>query len=92
MANAVKSQLSNTRQPSDLTILDAINHVMYTEYGFDGNTEDYYNEHNSFIDKVKIFSPIKQCVVKLALYLILSHFQWSFSVKKYNLITESLKW
>merc|ERR1719221_989230 len=33
-------------------ILAATNHILYTVDGFSGNTEDYYNPNNSFINKV----------------------------------------
>merc|ERR1719435_626777 len=33
-------------------ILDAINHVLYEVEGLQGNADDYYNPHNSFIDRV----------------------------------------
>lgn len=33
-------------------ILEGINKVLYTEMKFSGNGDDYYNPHNSYINKV----------------------------------------
>ena len=34
-------------------ILEGINNVLYNEMEFRGNADDYYNPHNSYIDKVR---------------------------------------
>ena len=38
---------------SSSVILEAMNKVLYTEMKFSGNSDDYYNPHNSYIDKVQ---------------------------------------
>ena len=35
-------------------VLDALNHVMFNVEKFRGNTEDYYDLNNSFIDQVRL--------------------------------------
>ena len=47
-------------------VLDALNHVMFEEKGFRGNTTNYYNPNNSFIDKVletRQGIPITLCIL-----------------------------
>jgi len=44
------TQLSETIAP--LTVIDAINKVLFEEEGFRGNEHDYYNPDNSFLNKV----------------------------------------
>ena len=34
------------------TALEALNRMLYKDLGFVGNEDDYYNPHNSYIDKV----------------------------------------
>ena len=49
-----------------LVILDAINHVLYEVEGLQGNADDYYNPHNSFIDRVLetgLGIPISLCLL-----------------------------
>ena len=36
-------------------ILDGINNVLYDQMNFKGNTDDYYNPQNSYIDKVHMY-------------------------------------
>ena len=52
-------------------LLDALNHVMFQEEGFRGNTSNYYNPNNSYIDKVletRQGIPITLCI----LYMLIS--------------------
>lgn len=47
--------LTNTHLPQEitpLTVIDAINKVLFEEDKFRGNESDYYNPNNSFINKV----------------------------------------
>ena len=47
-------------------ILDALNYVMFEEEGFRGNTSNYYNPNNSYIDKVletRQGIPITLCIL-----------------------------
>ena len=47
-------------------LLDAINYVMFQEEGFRGNTSNYYNPNNSYIDKVletRQGIPITLCIL-----------------------------
>ena len=47
-------------------VLDALNYVMFEEKGFRGNTTNYYNPNNSFIDKVletRQGIPITLCIL-----------------------------
>ena len=39
-----------------LQILDALNETMYQEKGFRGNSANYYNPTNSYIDHVSSFN------------------------------------
>ena len=53
-------------------ILDALNYVMFQEEGFRGNTSNYYNPNNSYIDKVletRQGIPITLCI----LYMLISN-------------------
>ena len=46
--------------------LAALNHVLFRQYGFDGNRDDYYDPRNSFLSEVldrKIGIPITLCVL-----------------------------
>ena len=45
-----ETQLPETIAP--LTVLDAMNKVLFEEEGFRGNESDYYNPDNSFLNKV----------------------------------------
>ena len=36
-------------------VLETMNQTLYTEMGFRGNNDNYYDENNSFINKVRIF-------------------------------------
>ncbi|KAL5015855.1 hypothetical protein ScPMuIL_005444 [Solemya velum] len=47
-------------------ILDTVNHILFRQLGFSGNTSNYYDENNSFIDKViqnRTGIPISMCIV-----------------------------
>ena len=51
----VKSNIQEDRfggGKNSIVILDALNDFMFTDSGFRGNTANYYNPSNSFIDKV----------------------------------------
>ncbi|XP_061197730.1 F-box only protein 21-like [Saccostrea echinata] len=51
-------------------VLETMNHVIYTEMGFHGNEENYYDENNSFINKVldrKFGIPISLSVLYLSI-------------------------
>jgi len=51
----VKSNIQEDRfggGKNSIDILDALNDFMFTDSGFRGNTANYYNPSNSFIDKV----------------------------------------
>lgn len=50
MGKAVKKRLPTERYP--LRIIGAINDYLYGELGFCGNTTDYYNPDNSFLNRV----------------------------------------
>jgi regulator of sirC expression with transglutaminase-like and TPR domain len=50
MAQAVRSQLPTERYP--LKIVQILNHYLYHEQGFRGNTDDYYDPRNSFLNDV----------------------------------------
>lgn len=56
-----------------------MNHVMYTELGFQGNAENYYDENNSYINKVKIWI---SCVIAKR-FLLLFYLQVYLSCQKY---------
>ena len=47
----VLSAVKELSLPSSV-ILEAMNNVLYNQYKFTGNGEDYYNPHNSYINKV----------------------------------------
>ncbi|AFY61700.1 SirB1 family protein [Synechococcus sp. PCC 6312] len=50
MGQSVKKRLPTERYP--LRIIGAINDYLYGELGFSGNTADYYNPDNSFLNRV----------------------------------------
>ncbi len=50
MATEVAQKLPKTRYP--LKTIQTINRYLYTEHNFRGNEQDYYNPHNSFLDRV----------------------------------------
>ena len=39
-------------------ILEGINNVLYNQMKLRGNTDDYYNPHNSYIDKVCVYTEL----------------------------------
>jgi len=62
-----KSITSNIWNSKDSRlILDSANHILFTIEGFTGNSDDYYNADNSFIDIVlakKLGIPITLCLL-----------------------------
>ncbi|NJR60114.1 MAG: tetratricopeptide repeat protein [Cyanobacteria bacterium CRU_2_1] len=50
MAAEVKERLPIERYP--LRILQTLNHYLYEDLGFHGNTEDYYDPRNSYLNQV----------------------------------------
>lgn len=50
MASEVQERLPAQRYP--LRIIQSINQYLYNDLGFTGNTADYYNPHNSFLNQV----------------------------------------
>ncbi len=50
MADSVRATLGDDAQP--LETIDRINHVLFVDYGFRGNTSDYYDPRNSFLNDV----------------------------------------
>ncbi len=50
MADSVRAALGDDAQP--LETIDRINHVLFVDYGFRGNTSDYYDPRNSFLNDV----------------------------------------
>ena len=57
----VKNNLTEDRfggGKNSMVILDALNEFMFKQSGFRGNTANYYNPANSFIDKVCTVKPL----------------------------------
>ncbi len=50
MAAAIADRLPSERYP--LKVVQTINHYFYEELGFRGNTEDYYDPRNSYLNQV----------------------------------------
>jgi regulator of sirC expression with transglutaminase-like and TPR domain len=50
MAGTVRKRLQDSEAPSK--VIDTINRVLFDEYRFRGNTEDYYDPRNSFLNDV----------------------------------------
>lgn len=50
MAAAIDQQLGSERYP--LKVIQAINHYLYEELGFTGNSQNYYDPRNSFLNQV----------------------------------------
>lgn len=50
MADRVRAALTNHSDP--LETIERINHVLFVEYGFRGNTSNYYDPRNSFLNDV----------------------------------------
>jgi len=66
MAAAAQQHLPQHAYP--LKILHAINHYLFTELGFRGNTDDYYDPRNSFLNDVidrRTGIPITLCLIYL---------------------------
>ncbi len=50
MAEEIQSRISAGRYP--LKIINTINHYLFTELGYQGNSQTYYDPRNSFINEV----------------------------------------
>jgi regulator of sirC expression with transglutaminase-like and TPR domain len=50
MAQAVEGELPERRYP--LKVIQTINEYLFDKLGFNGNTEDYYNPKNSYLNQV----------------------------------------
>jgi regulator of sirC expression with transglutaminase-like and TPR domain len=50
IASTVRSRIQGTGSPLD--IIESINHVLFDELGFRGNTENYHDPRNSFFNDV----------------------------------------
>ena len=50
MAEDIRKKLPLSGHP--LSFIDRMNQIVFTDWGFKGNSEDYYNPENSFIDRV----------------------------------------
>ena len=66
LAARVRSRITEVGETAQT--IAALNHVLYTEEGFAGNTEDYYDPRNSFLNAVldrKLGIPITLALVYL---------------------------
>ncbi len=50
ISEEIKAHLPESGHP--LSFIDHINFYLFDKYGFQGNSADYYNPHNNFLDKV----------------------------------------
>lgn len=50
MADEVRERLP--KEPYPLKIIGVLNHYLFEDLGFQGNTQDYYNPRNSFLNEV----------------------------------------
>ena len=50
MAERVQSELDSRTSP--MAVIDRINHVLFEECGFEGNSTEYYDPRNSFLNEV----------------------------------------
>ena len=50
MADSVRATLGDHPEPRET--IEGINHVLFVDYGFRGNTSDYYDPRNSFLNDV----------------------------------------
>ena len=50
MADSVRATLGDDAEPRET--IEGINHVLFVDYGFRGNTSDYYDPRNSFLNDV----------------------------------------
>jgi len=50
MSKSISTNLPKTGHP--LAFIDHISHYLFREFSISGNTEDYYNPDNSFLDKL----------------------------------------
>lgn len=72
MANDIESRLlninSNHRKLETLDMLNTVNNYLFFEKGFKGNTENYYEPENSYLNKVldrKIGIPVTLSIIYL---------------------------
>lgn len=75
MALDIESQLikinNNINLIKPLEILNTFNNFLFFEKGFKGNTENYYEEDNSYINRVldsKLGNPVSLCII----YILIS--------------------
>ncbi|XP_056008916.1 F-box only protein 21-like [Ostrea edulis] len=69
LASKYSEGVPNLSTEHQRVVLEIMNHVMYTELGFQGNAENYYDENNSYINKVldrKLGIPISLSVLYLS--------------------------
>lgn len=67
MGAALRATLQGVTEPCRQ--IEALNHLLFTEHGFRGNSEDYYDPRNSFLNEVldrRTGIPITLSVVYLA--------------------------
>jgi len=67
MAVEIAERLPSERYP--LRVIQAINHYLFNELGFTGNTQDYYDPRNSYLNQVidqRVGIPITLSLVYLA--------------------------
>jgi regulator of sirC expression with transglutaminase-like and TPR domain len=67
-ANELRARLGSTAQPQDL--LTIINQYLFSELGFAGNEENYYDPENSYLNRVmdqRTGNPINLCLMYLLL-------------------------
>jgi len=50
MADEIRKQLPASGHP--LSYIDIMNQIIFSDWGFEGNAEDYYNPENSFLDRI----------------------------------------
>ena len=53
---------------SSSAVIQSINEILYNQMKFTGNSEDYYNPNNSYIDKVSVFV---YCVCNVLMLVLL---------------------
>lgn len=105
MVSEIRSQLikinMDINQIKPVEILNTFNNYLFIEKGFKGNTENYYEEENSFINNVldsKLGNPISLCIIYILIARKLDlpvygislpgHFIIKFSAPYINLINK----
>lgn len=70
IAEKLKNEISVELSPQqERTVLETLNQVLYYDMGFRGNSQDYYNDKNSYIDqvlKLKTGIPITLSIVYIS--------------------------